>query len=158
MNEPDMDERDSRRSRRWSDGLALCLLACLGLQGCATTSQAPGVESSPEALVEARARARWDALLAQEYQQAYQFLTPGDRSALEPWDYELRLRANRARVQWIGAEIKDVGCAELRCEVSISLTSRFMAPVPGVKEMKVTTQQEEQWILIDDAWWHVRAK
>ena len=147
-----------RRSRRWRDGLALCLLACIGLHGCATTSHPPAEGSSPEALVEARARARWDALLAQEYQQAYQFLTPGERSALEPWDFELGLRANRARVQWLEAEISSVSCGELRCEVEISLTSRFIAPVPGTREMKVTTQQEEQWILIDDVWWHVRAK
>ena len=64
-------------------------LALVGatLVGCASHPNTPAATVTPETLVSERAQQRWDRLLANDYRQAYDFLTPAYRGLKTPEEY-----------------------------------------------------------------------
>lgn len=125
-------------------GLAgLCLLT---LAACATTSPA-----ARDKLIEKRAQARWDALLANDYAAAYGFLSPGYRSTTSVTDFEIDVRSRRVRYQ--SAEYKGHSCEESTCTVQMMVGYRVVRPVQGLPEWKSSSLIEERWILSAGEWW-----
>jgi len=127
--------------------LALCLPL---LAACAATPAAR------DKLIEERAQARWDALLARDYEAAYGYLSPGYRSTTSVTDFEISVRARR--VQYISAEYRSHSCEEAVCTVQIMVGYRVVRPVVGVPEWKSTSLVEERWINSDGGWWFLPEK
>jgi len=129
-------------------GISLLLLsvAALLLAACATTTPR-------ESSIEARATARWDALLSGNIATAYEYLSPGYRSSVSSLQYE-RSILNR-QVQWTGAKYTGSECAEKTCEVQISLGYRVAGALPGVKVFEGTKDIEESWVMINGLWYNV---
>lgn len=120
------------------------LFATLTLAACASLGP-----STPETLVEQRANARWQALLAGKFDDAYTFNTPGYRALVTPDAY--RGRAGSA-VKWTGAKVHKVTCAQAdKCEARIRID--FQPPLGSSASGTFTTYITESWLLEADQWW-----
>ena len=140
-------DRTDLRVLRSASILALCLLV---LSACATSTV------SRDELIQERAQARWDALLARDYQTAYSYLSPGYRSTTSATDFEIGVRARR--VQYTSAEYKSHSCEEAVCTVRMVVGYRVVRPVQGLPEWKSTSPVEERWINSDGGWWFLPEK
>lgn len=126
--------------------LAILLLAAL-LSACATTS-APARDK----IVAERAQARWDALLAGDYEAAWAYASPGYRSANTAVDFEIAFRLRR--VEYRSAEYQEHSCEEDVCTVKLRVGYRLDRPLVGVPEWESEGVVEEQWIKSGGEWWY----
>jgi len=125
--------------------LALCAASLL-FSACATTT------STSEA-IEQRATARWDALLGDDVEAAYAYLSPGYRSSVSYKQYYRSLLL--IKVKWTGAEYIESICEETTCNVKILLEFTIYGAVPGVKSLDSKQMIEESWVLVDGTWYLV---
>lgn len=106
----------------------------------------------PEEIVAERAQARWDALIAGDPASAYEYRTPGYREKASVTDHAVQY--SRRGVTWTASEVRDVECAEARCEVEISIAYRADG-APGVLSgMEGRRSIKEIWLQIDGEWWY----
>ena len=127
----------------------LAVVAMFLLGGCAATPQ-----KTPEEAVRARVEAHQQARLANDFELAYSFTSPGYR---ETHPYKFYLGKMGASVKRRGFEIKNVACEADMCNVSIDLTYTYMG-APGVRMGTDTVMQrvmQEKWIRVDGEWWLV---
>jgi hypothetical protein len=121
--------------------------ALLVLAGCA------GMQQAPEEVVLERAQARWDALLTGNLAEAYEYLSPGYRSAvsLNSWQRAwLTQKINRT-----GARVTESDCAEDTCNVTISIDYVLIGAIPGVGRLDKTTTIDEDWVRVSGQWYHL---
>jgi len=138
----------ARRAAR----VILAAAAAAVLAACAATPAQPG---SDAALLE-RAQARWDALLAKDYDAAYALYSPGYRSAHTRTDFEIHLRTQR--VGYTSATYRDHECEGDVCTVNFNIEYRAPRPVPGVNEWKGRSVVSDAWVRTDGQWWFVPPK
>ena len=111
--------------------------------GCASLSPA-----KPEEVVQQRAQARWQAMIAGEWDKAYSYMTPSFRAVVDQKRYPSRFGGS---VSWLAAEVVNVTCEEQRCTVRMKVTFR---PVVGMRPGGVaSTGFDETWIFEDGQWW-----
>ena len=85
----------------------------VNLIGCGTVNPVPspsGGEQQADAvssLVARRAQQRWEALLKQDMDAAYQFISPGGRSLMTLEQYRPRVNSSF----WRGAKVEKASCA-----------------------------------------------
>ncbi len=104
--------------------------------------------------VDGRAQARWDALLAEDYEQAYTYLSPGYRSSVSLDDYQIGLKSRR--IKWIEAAYKSQECPdETSCVVTMDVGYHVVSPMRNVNEWQSNREVKEQWVKIDQNWWLV---
>jgi hypothetical protein len=127
------------------------MIMALVLTACATTGG--GVAEDP---IPQRAQARWDALLAGDFETAYGYLTPGYRSSKTLTDYEMGFRLRR--VAYEGASYKSHECADSRCTVKMDVEIMIASPVPGLQEWKSKSVLDEQWVKTNGQWWYLPKK
>lgn len=114
--------------------LVLFLASCAGVPG-----------RSPEAVVKERSEARWQALMAGDFDKAYSFASPGSKQVTPKADYEKKLR----RGFWKSAKVDKVECATAdSCDVSLTIQYEFQG-------MRTTTPLKETWIREGNEWWYV---
>lgn len=121
---------------------ALVALALAGaLAGCASLP--------PEAQVEARAQARWDALIGGKLEQAYTFLSPGSRALVS---FERWRAGMGGMATWKGAKVFAVKCSHPdRCAVTIKVTYQPLLRRDSLGTIE--TSVEEVWLLDAGQWW-----
>ncbi len=125
---------------------ALCgaLAAVVLLAGCAS------IESgTPEEIVQARATARWKAMVAHDFKGAYEYLAPSYRAVSSFERYNEKLNGGAA---WAKVEVARVRCESAeKCTASIRIESK---PI-GVMNFKgnIITGVDETWLLEDGKWW-----
>jgi len=139
---------------------ATLLTACDPLQG----PPPPSDKAATEAYVQKRAEARWAALGADQWDQAYAFNTPGSRSLMSLEQFKARY-GKRA---WSDPRIERTECQQDRCTVTLSV--HFLPPQGGggsgakpATSGKAPTDQTsayragitEEWILTQGEWWRV---
>lgn len=129
------------------------LVACASATVLALVLQAcSSGEQDPEAVVADRAQARMEALIAQDFDRAFDFTSPAYREALGLADYRRRYAGTSA---WRRAEVESVSCGDSACDVTIRLHYELArldgrGPAPG--SMNVRTMSE-QWINVGDNWY-----
>jgi predicted small secreted protein len=130
-------------TRTFRQCVIVLLLATL-MSACATTK-------SPETDIRQRAQARWDALLAGDYDTAYQYYSPGYRSSTSRVDFEIstRLRA----VRWTSVEVLESSCEADVCTVSTHAGYTVVGALPGVPEWKSKKKLTERWVRTRGQWW-----
>jgi hypothetical protein len=138
----------ARNGSRGVLGLAILATALLLATACATTST-----TARDREIEQRAQARWDALLAGDFDEAYSFASPGYRSANSAADFEISYRTRR--MQYTSAEYQQHSCEEAVCTVSMLVGYRVVRPARGLDEWKSTSMVEERWIETQGQWWFV---
>ena len=137
----------SRFSRLFAASLLVALAALAGCAGLA------GGGATPEERVLERAQQRWDLVLAGDIEGAYQFLSPGQRSAFSLENYQFKLA--QARVRWLSAEAQGATCGEEVCTARIEVGIRLVSPAPGVRNFEIDRPVEERWVKVNGEWWFV---
>lgn len=129
----------------------LLMLSCslFLLSACATTR-------STETIVEERAMARWQALLTDDLEGAYGYLSPGFRSSVSSMQYQRSIL--RRQVRWTDARYIESECSDTSCKVSISVDFTVYGALPGVNSFESTQRVEESWVLVDRNWYLVPEK
>jgi len=128
----------------------LAALAALALSACATT---PGGD---DRRVVERAEARWDAIVTDKLEEAYEYYSPGYRSSTSLINFgtEMRLR----KVRYISAEYLDHQCEQSRCTVRFTVGYRVFAPVPGMRQFDGQQVVEDTWVKTSGEWWYLPNK
>lgn len=125
-------------------GRLLPLLA-IGLGACASLSGPP---KTAEEAVNERARARWEALVAQDWEKAYSFASPAYRSAIDLNGF--KLRHSGGAVVWQGVGSVDSKCGGEVCEVEVDVA---FEPVVQKGFKGLSTTVNEKWLLENGQWW-----
>lgn len=117
------------------------LLAVLGWLGaCAVTPGQP-----VEQAVKARAQQRWDAVLKEDLDAAYGFLSPGSRAVTPQKGYRDSFRSGFFK----SATVESVKCASPdSCEAQVAIEY-------GFRGSRIKTPLAETWIRQDGNWWLV---
>lgn len=136
------DPIPSRRAR-------LLRLFAAGLAGAMLTGCASLAPKTPEDAVRERAQARWDALLAGKFDEAYAYLSPGSRAVVSPQRFRSSIGAAAA---WKSAKVHSVTCAQAdRCKVTMLVS---YAPMVRAREIgTIETSIDETWLLDQGQWW-----
>ena len=105
-------------------------------------------------VVQERAQARWEAMVARDFQTAWEYYTPGYREQMTAAAFEGEMA--RRPVKWTAAEVFEVDCAgdEPRCEVRVRVEYQVQAAVPGVGTLRSKSGVTEIWLQIDGKWWY----
>ena len=127
--------------------LAGALGAALWLAGCASLTP-----KTPEEQVTARVEQRWAALIAGDFDKAWQYTQPGFRAMVKQRDYGKRFGSGG---QWLGVQVHNVSCEADRCNVRIRLTTKVL--VQGHMGREMTGALDETWVREDGQWWYYQA-
>lgn len=138
-----MKELLARSSRHTSVRLTAAFLLAFLTVSCATTPQ----PTTPEEIVAQRAGARWDALIAGNWEKAYSFGTPAYRNAIDVNGFRKR---SGGQANWLSREVRHVGCKDDVCTVLVRIGFRPTMP-RGLPELH--TDFEERWVFVDGDWW-----
>jgi hypothetical protein len=126
---------------------AMLLAAVLLLAACAATAP------KGQGQVVERAQARWDAIIARDYDTAYALCSPGYRSATSRVDYEIELRSRR--ISWTAATYREHRCDGKVCTVTFDVEYVAPRPVPGLDKWEGKSSVEDTWIETSGEWWFV---
>lgn len=119
-------------------GAVLLLLVA----GCAGLSATP---ETPEKAVMARAQARWDTLVAGQFDKAFEYITPAGRSTLPLEVFRGRLSGTK----WRAAKVTKAVCEPEVCDVTVTLEMEVLPNLP--QQIPIT----EKWLLDGGKWWFV---
>ena len=136
--------------------LPLLLAGMLVFAGCAQMSTL--VSKTPEQRVLERSQARLDALLANDWEKAYGFSSPGYRAQKDVRRFQADFAGAR---MWVDVNAASAECEEQRCTVLARVSYRPpMGRVGRPSDMAnqqqlpvVTRGNQERWVLVDDEWW-----
>ena len=113
---------------------------------CATVAEVP-----VEEVVTKRAQMRWDALVAQNIEEAYGYLSPGSKAKWSLSEY----RAQAGKGLWRSAKVRRAECAADQCSVHVMVDFRYRRP--GV-DVVAGTAVQETWVNEGGAWWYVHKR
>jgi len=126
---------------------AATLLATAWLAGCAALAPTP---KTPEEAVQARANARWAAMLKADFATAYGYLAPGVRAVVTQQAFAGRYGHAS---HWTSAEATAVQCSTAsKCVATIKIAAEIFMP-RRKKSDTVPTYFYETWVLQDGQWW-----
>lgn len=131
--------------------LALAAFVSVTLAGCASTGAGGAIDGN-RAVVK-RAEARWDAVLAGDFENAYQYYSPGFRSSHTRGDFELGMRLRK--VQFREARYVEQSCEGDRCDLKFEVQYHIASPVPGLDQWQSNTTIDETWIRTQNEWWYL---
>ncbi len=120
------------------------LMLALVVSGCASLKQ-PTAESR---LAE-RAEQRWQALVAGDFDQAYEYETPGYRAVYSKRAFQGSFGRN---VRWLNAKVRDVSVTDNIAEVRVLISYQSLTPqgqlIGGERPVL------ERWQFVDGEWWY----
>jgi hypothetical protein len=123
-------------------GWYLAVLCAVAMAGCASAPRGGG--SDPEVVGE-RAQARWNALLADDVDKAYGFISPAGRSLVSRDAYEKSIR----RGFWNSARVSKVECRNAdACDVEAIIEYTALG-------RKFSSGLQEKWVKQDSSWWYL---
>ncbi|GJM10133.1 MAG: hypothetical protein DHS20C11_24090 [Lysobacteraceae bacterium] len=130
----------------WGIALAMALLS-----GCASS---PSTQVDRAALLQERVNERWELLLAKEYFDAWEYLSPGAKSVVDATSYARRL--SLTQVVWKNARFIDSKCeSEDVCSVRISITVEVKTGMPMAGNVETSQVASEDWVWADRNWYYV---
>jgi hypothetical protein len=124
----------------------LLALTVMLLSACASNQPAR------PAVVE-RAEARWEAVVTGDLESAYEYYSPGFRSANSLIDFGVSIRTRK--VKWTSAEYLDHSCEANRCTVNFNIGFMVMNPVPGASVFNGKENVKDTWVRTSGQWWYL---
>lgn len=125
-------------------------LGLLGAPADATQATESWLESQKPVIAQ-RAEARWKALIAGDFQTAYEFETPARRSVFSLQQYKGNFGNS---VVWQLARVKSVEYDPVNV-ARVVLDVEYQAPVKGVENARGVRQMTEKWLYSDGGWWYI---
>ena len=110
------------------------------LTACAATTTA----KTNEEVVAERAQAKWTAIVAGDYQAAYQYMSPSSRTVISEQAYRNSMKPGFHKgAKVVGVKCESADICEVRLEIEYEYAgSRVKAGLP------------EKWIKQDGNWWY----
>lgn len=110
-----------------------------------------------EEIVAHNAKARWDAIIAKDFDAAFEYLTPGTRATTSLDAYTRRML--NVSVRYVGAEVESVSCeGEEVCTATLMITYKVRGASPGTGDVEGFSPTHEQWLLSAGQWFHLPEK
>lgn len=107
----------------------------------------------PEEVVAERAQARWDAMVAREFETAWGYYTPGFREKTEAAVF--RVQMSQRPIRWDSAAVTSTECAEEdKCEVAARVGYTAVGAPGQLAGMQNERTIRETWIRLDGQWWY----
>jgi hypothetical protein len=129
------------RSCKFTTIMVLAVVAAMS--GCSVLSP-----KTSEQIVQERAMQRWNALKANDFKAAYEFLTPSYRAVTPLENYRGR---HGAAAQWVSSEVAAVSCETEKCVVTMKIGAK---PGIGLRfGATISTHVDETWLLEGGQWW-----
>ena len=112
--------------------LALVLVGCAAPAG-----------KSDEAVIAERALQRWNAVIAGNYDKAYEYISPAGRSIVTPEGFTKSMKPGFHK----SATVQAVKCSAPEvCEVQLEIEYEFQGK-------RTKTPLPERWVKQDGTWW-----
>ena len=128
--------------------LAVVLAACAG-----APPAPPAPPKTPEEALRERVAAYYKALIAEDYQGAYEFFSPGYRST---WSAADHYQIHPILGTWVSAEVLSVNCASADvCEVVVSTRFRFAQEVEPLGGQELPMDLRYRWLRADGEWYYL---
>lgn len=128
----------------------MSVLCCAALMMMLSACGGSAPPEAPQS-VEDRILMRWQHMVDRDFDQAWEFFTPGFRQ-LTPRETFVAQMASRP-VLWHAAELMDVECEEDRCKATLRVTIQPVGGPSALRHLHVPSQVEETWLLMDGVWW-----
>ena len=128
------------------------LVVLLGVAGCSSLGGGLTKDSAPEvkqAAVRERVNGRWAALIKDDLDSAYEFLSPASRATVSL----VVFKARKGSLVWKAATIESITCEVEACKVELRVTYDY--PVQGRMMQGIQTSMSETWVLDKGAAWLV---
>lgn len=124
--------------------LLLAAAATALLTACASAPPA-----TPEQAVQARAQARWQALVKHDFKTAYGYFAPSYRAVTSFERYKEQLNGG---APWVKASVGRVRCeSDEKCIASIRIEGKPVASMHF--RGNIITGVDETWLLEEGQWW-----
>lgn len=132
--------------------LLVLLVPMLLVSACATTGGGATSGAKNAGPVVKRAEERWDAVLANDFEKAYEYYSPGFRSSQTRGEFELAMRLRK--VQFSDAVYQEQSCETDVCTLKFRVGYQIASPVPGLETWESKTTLEEKWVRTQGQWWY----
>lgn len=125
----------------------------------AAVQQPEEKEAYPKDSLEYRAVARWQARIDEDWDAAYEFLSPAMR-AVKPKQVH-RAQAQTRSLLWRDAEFGRKSCKpgegeiEETCRVIMKVTSLYMGVVDEMRGQESVDEIIENWVKSNGSWWYL---
>lgn len=131
---------------------SISIVAILGLVSCAML----GTDTIEQAVTK-RAMLHQQALMENDFEEAYKFLTPGYRKLHSFKDF---LATKGSTIKRVSSEIDRIECETDSCSVFMVLYYKYQG-IAGFhtkpEDPPVSRINKEKWIKLDGQWWLYRA-
>ncbi|WP_457669227.1 hypothetical protein [Thiolapillus sp.] len=114
-------------------------------------SVADVTQLSKEEIVKQRAQEHMDALIAMDWEKAYNFFSPATRS-LKPFEVFANHMKGGAILRK-SADVEKVECEEQLCKVTIHLHYIYMGSMAQMRGQEMDSRIHEKWLFSDGSWW-----
>ena len=125
---------------------ATALALAAALAGCASLQP-----QTPEQQAQARAEARWAALMKGDFERAWTYADEATRTQTPQGMYKDRFGSSGA---WKDASVYKVTCQPERCLVRIVLVTQNLVPNFASAIPTLKTSFDEEWVREDGQWWY----
>ena len=112
-----------------------------------------GTTVSPEQQITERALARWNALIAGKFADAYVLESPAYRSTVTVAQFQSQFGA---AVRWIGATIHSIEVSDTGDRARVKVMLDYQAPDPTGSLYTGHRPIFERWVTSQGEWWHVQ--
>jgi hypothetical protein len=128
-------------------------IVAVALAGAFLTACAAGGSTSTRQAQTAseRANERWQAVIAGDHARAYDYLSPGMRSAKSREDYVAE--AVIKPVRYLAAKPFAESCETDACTVNLELEYEVVIPLAGAGKQRLPAYLDERWIRLDGRWY-----
>lgn len=110
-----------------------------------------GPEPEPADAVAERAQARWKLLIERDFDEAWEYYSPGFRETMDQRDFVYDME--RRPVRWRAAQVGGVECEADRCTVTTDVTYNVPGAPSGMSRIENSRPVQETWIRAEGAWW-----
>lgn len=99
---------------------------------------------------------RWQAVIENDLEKAYQYVSPGYKEIESLESYKVRIATAKIHMNWKAGSFKSSNCeTELVCKVQVSVEYTYTFPRRSMGSSDVNTTLTENWIKVDGDWYLV---
>ena len=106
----------------------------------------------PEETVEERAQARWNLILENDFEESYEYYSPGYRQTVDIYAHVIDGR-NRP-LRYLTARVESADCEPEICKVRVYVEYRAPGAPAGLGGVTGNRTITEDWIRSGDRWWY----
>ncbi len=123
----------------------LVLLGFIALSGCKKSED-----------LETSVNNRWAAIIANDLDKAYEYVSPGFKEIESLQSYKTRIATAKINMNWNAASYKSAKCeSESVCKVQVSIEYTYTFPRRSMGSSSVNTTLVEDWINVEGDWYLV---